>query len=240
MNLKDILEFRRATRIYKDEDIDASIVKECLEMAQLSPSSSNMQLYEVYHITDKKKMKELSEAALSQSTATTANQMVVLVSRWDLYQERAQELLDFEISNVKKNSPKDRWEHRIARYQDYYGKKMPMLYSHFWGIIGLFRFVISQIKGLKAPVFRQVRESDVKASVEQSLGIFAQSFLLAMAEKGYDTCPMGGFDSLRVKKILNLPSTARVSMMISCGKRSEDGVFGERFRVDFDKIYKRI
>jgi nitroreductase len=34
--------------------------------------------------------------------------------------------------------------------------------------------------------------------------------MLAMSNEGYDTCPMEGFDSRRVKKILNLPFGAEV------------------------------
>lgn len=240
MSLRDILDFRRATRSYKKEDIDADIVRECLKMAQMAPTSSNMQLYEFYHITDKNVIKALSEAALSQSTATTANQMIVMLTRQDLHKERAKDVLNFEIENVKKNSPEDRWANRIDRYKLYYGKVMPLMYSRFLGLIGLFRVITSQITGLMRPITRQVSEADVNASVQQSLGIVADTFMLAMAEKGYDTCPIGGFDSLRVKKILNLPKSSKVAMLISCGLRDENGVWGDRFRVDFDKIYHHI
>lgn len=240
MSLRDILDFRRATRSYKKEDIDADVVRECLKMAQMAPTSSNMQLYEFYHITDKNVIKALGEASLSQSTATTANQMVVMLTRQDLHKERAKDVLNFEIENVKKNSPEDRWANRIDRYKLYYGKVMPLMYSRFLGLIGLFRVITSQITGLMRPITRQVSEGDVNASVQQSLGIVADTFMLAMAEKGYDTCPIGGFDSLRVKKILNLPKSSKVAMLISCGLRDENGVWGDRFRVDFDKIYHHI
>ncbi len=240
MSLRDILDFRRATRSYKKEDIDADVVRECLKMAQMAPTSSNMQLYEFYHITDKNIIKALAEAALSQSTATTANQMIVMLTRQDLHKERAKDVLNFEIENVKKNSPEDRWANRIDRYKLYYGKVMPLMYSRFLGLIGLFRVITSQITGLMRPITRQVSEGDVNASVQQSLGIVADTFMLAMAEKGYDTCPIGGFDSLRVKKILNLPKSSKVAMLISCGIRDENGVWGDRFRVDFDKIYHHI
>ena len=38
--------------------------------------------------------------------------------------------------------------------------------------------------------------------------------MLAMASHGYDTCPMEGSDSLRIKKILNLPSGSEINMTI--------------------------
>ena len=65
--------------------------------------------------------------------------------------------------------------------------------------------------------------------------------MIVMAEQGYDTCPMEGFDSRRVKNILKLPYGAEINMIISCGKRKgNEGIWGERYRVPFDEVYKRI
>ena len=65
--------------------------------------------------------------------------------------------------------------------------------------------------------------------------------MVAMANEEYDTCPMEGFDSKRVKNILNLPSGAEINMIISCGKRKgNEGIWGERYGVPFDEVYKRI
>ena len=44
---------------------------------------------------------------------------------------------------------------------------------------------------------------------------------------GYDSCPMEGIDSKRIKKLLNLPRKAQISMVISAGKRAKNGIYGE-------------
>ena len=52
MNLQEVLEFRRSVRVYDEaQKIDTQVVKKCLELSTLSPSSSNMQLYEFYYVT---------------------------------------------------------------------------------------------------------------------------------------------------------------------------------------------
>ena len=61
--------------------------------------------------------------------------------------------------------------------------------------------------------------------------------MLAMRAEGYDTCPMEGMDSKRVKKILELPSRAEVCMVISAGKRTAKGIYGSRFRFERDTFY---
>lgn len=53
----------------------------------------------------------------------------------------------------------------------------------------------------------------------------------------HDTCPMEGFDSTMVKKALNLPVSSEINMIIACGLREENGVYGERFRVPFEEVY---
>jgi nitroreductase len=57
-----------------------------------------------------------------------------------------------------------------------------------------------------------------------------------MRDHGYDTCPMEGFDSTRVKQLLGLDKTDEICMIISCGKRTEEGVYGERQRVERDDV----
>jgi len=61
-----------------------------------------------------------------------------------------------------------------------------------------------------------------------------------MANESYDTCPMEGFDGRKVKSILKLPMGAEINMIISCGIRDENGVWGDRMRIPFNKVYHKI
>jgi hypothetical protein len=46
--------------------------------------------------------------------------------------------------------------------------------------------------------------------------------------------------NLRVKQILDLPRGSEINMIIGCGIRDDAGVYGPRFRVPFDEVYKVI
>jgi nitroreductase len=70
-----------------------------------------------------------------------------------------------------------------------------------------------------------------------SAGLATQNFMISMATINYDTCPMEGFDSLRIKKILHLPASSDINMILGCGIREEQGIYGELFRVLFEDIY---
>jgi hypothetical protein len=49
---------------------------------------------------------------------------------------------------------------------------------------------------------------------------------------------MEGSDTLRIKKILKLPLSSEINMVISYGIRKPEGVYGERFRIPFEEVYK--
>ncbi|OFY90836.1 MAG: nitroreductase [Bacteroidetes bacterium RIFOXYA12_FULL_40_10] len=240
MTFEEIINYRRSVRYYKDAPIDPEKVQHCLELASLSPNSSNMQLWEFYHITDPLILKRLSVACLNQQAATTAQQMVVFVTRQDLYRKRAKKLIELESLNVLKNSPVEKQEKRVKTWKLYYGYVMPFLYSRFLGIFGIFRKILVSIVGLFRPITYQVSEADVRVVVHKTCALAAQTFMLAMANEGYDTCPMEGLDSRRVKRLLKLPIGAQINMIISCGIRDNRGVWGDRMRVPFEEIYKRV
>ena len=242
MNLQEVLEFRRSVRVYDEaQKIDTQVVKKCLELSTLSPSSSNMQLYEFYHITNPETLKKLSVACLDQTAASTAQELVVFVVRQDLYKKRSQAVLQFEKENIIRNSPAERQEKRIKDREMYYGKIIPFLYARFFGVLGFVRKLIAVPVSFFRPMVLQVSENDARIVAHKSCGLAAQTFMIAMANEEYDTCPMEGFDSKRVKNILNLPSSAEINMVISCGKRKgNEGIWGDRYRVPFEEVYKRI
>lgn len=242
MNLETVLNFRRSVRNYqKNNDLDTEKVKHCIEMATLAPSSSNMQLWEFYHITDKELIRKMAVASLGQSTSTTANQLVVFVTRRDLFRSRAKQVLEHERKNITINSPADRHASRIKGVEMYYGKLMPFIYARFFGLLGLFRKMLTVSVSLFRPMFTNTSESDQRVVVHKSCALAAQTFMIAMANEGYDTCPIEGFDSRRIKKLLDLPSGAEINMIVTCGIRNGNkGIFGDRFRVPFEQVYKVI
>jgi nitroreductase len=242
MNLEEVLNFRRSVRDFSpDAELDTQKVIHCLQLATLAPSSSNMQLWESYHITSPEMRRKIAKACLSQSAATTAKEIVVFVTRQDLHRKRAKKVLEFERGNIARNSPAERQQKRIRDREIYYGKGMPFIYSRFLGLLGIFRKAIGWSVGLFRPMFRQLSESDARVVVHKSCGLAAQTFMIAMANEGYDTCPLEGFDSRRIKKLLKLPHGAEINMVIPCGIRNGNkGIWGERFRVPFDDVYQRL
>ena len=239
--VSEAIKYRRSVRKYLDTNLNEEKVKNCIKNATLAPNSSNMQLWEFYHITDKKVLNQLSKACFDQNAAKTAVNMVVFVARRDKWRERAKYNLDFLEDMFDKQEKKGIDVVRRRKVsRRYYKKLMPTIYTDFLGIVGYYKKILSFFIGLFRPIYREVLFSDTRVITHKSVALAAENFMLSMAEIGYDTCPMEGSDTSRVKKILNLPSKAEITMIIGCGIRAENGVYTKRFRVPFEKVYKKI
>ena len=232
-----IVNERRSIRVYKkDVPVTDEVMKRSLERTILSPNSSNMQLWEFIDIKDKETMEKVSEYCLGQSTATTAQRFLVIVARPDKYKES----IEHNLQNVNDPNSFEKEKSRKKRRQ-YYGKIMPLFYAPDpLRVLSFIKKSIVFFTGLKSPTVREVSEHSKKVSIHKSLGIAAQTFMLSMTSEGFDTCPMEGFDSKRMKKLLNLNSSAEINMIISIGKRDEDGVFYPRVRFPFDEVVTTI
>ena len=165
--------------------------------------------------------------------------MVVIVVRKDLWKTRA----TAQVENLKKvfgDKPKKEQSRRAKFAFTYYKTIIPVAYADFLGIFGYIKYGLYWLIGLFRPIFRQARKSDMRIVAHKSAGLAAQTFMLAMSDINYDTCPMEGSDTWRVKKVLNLPRGAEINMIVSCGIRKPEGVYGERFRVPFEEVYKEV
>ncbi|MFT5760998.1 MAG: nitroreductase [Polaribacter sp.] len=239
--VSEAIDYRRSVRIFDTEKpLDTSLVKKCIEQASLAPNSSNMQLWEFYHITSKDIIAKIAPFCFNQNAAKTAQQLVVFVVRKDLWKQRAKANLKFMDSVFGKNNPKSEQSSREKVARNYYGKIIPFAYADFFGVLGWIKYLIILITGLFRPIYREVRQKDMRIVAHKSAGLAAQNFMISMAAVGYDTCPMEGSDTWRVKRVLGLPISAEINMIVSCGIRTEKGVYGERFRIPFDEIYKEV
>ena len=238
-SVSEAIKYRRSVRVFKNEAIDTEKVKECIQLATLAPTSSNMQLWEFYHVISPEIIQKIAKASFDQNAAKTAQQLVVVVARKDLWRKRVQSNIDY-LKNQYGNKPEAEYSKREKFALNYYQKIIPALYFEFFGIIGMIKFVVFQVIGIFKPIYRQALQSDMRIVAHKSAGLAAQNFMISMAAINYDTCPMEGFDSLRIKKILHLPASAEINMILGCGVRDENGVYGERFRIPFEETYFKI
>jgi len=224
MNLFDVIETRRSVRKYLNQPVPREVIDKAIQAALLAPNSSNLQPWEIYRVTNKEKKAQLVTASFSQSAAATAAELVVFVARTDTWWRNRELILD-EL-NRRGAPPK--------QLVDYYKKIVPLFYSHGWlGVIGLLKSIFIPVMGWFRPVPRgPFSMSALRATLNKTVALACENFMLAVAAQGYATCPMEGFDERRVKKILGLGRAATVVMIISVGKPDAAGIYGPRLRLD--------
>jgi len=231
--VSEAIHYRRSVRVYDSKKkIDSKQVKKCIEQATLAPTSSNLQLWEFYHITSEKLRKQVAENCYNQPAAKTAQELVIPIVRLDLWPKRVQANIDFINAS---NQGKDKTTIKGALH--YYHKIIPTLYRGVQPLVGFIHSLKNNWDGRKKVTYREVQANDLRVVAHKSTALAAQNFMVSMAALGYDTCPMEGFDSVRLKKLLQLPEKAEISMVIGCGIRKEEGVYGERFRIPFEEVY---
>lgn len=237
--VSEAIAYRRSVRRYDPkQQLNTTDVQNCIREATLAPTSSNLQLWEFYHITSPDILKALSKACFGQSAASSALQLVIPIVRKDLWKKRAAANLDFLSGQFDAQETRNaKQEQRTLKY---YNKLVPTLYREFFGIFSFARKIVAFFIGLSHPIYREVSRSDLRVIGHKSTALAAENFMISMAAKGMDTCPMEGFDSKRVKKILGLPKSAEISMIIGCGYRDNNGIYGPRFRVPFEEVYRAI
>ena len=233
----EIVNSRRSIRIYDQEsDYDKDIVKRSLERAILSPNSSNMQLWEFVRVLSHDKRAELAHYCCDQLAAVTARELVVFVARPDKYKQSIAHNLS--LVNSPDNFEK---EERKEKRRHYYSKLMSVFYAKdFLFIFSLLKKLYVTIGGMSKPTVREVTSIDKKVTIHKSVGLAAATFMMSVRAEGYDTCPLEGFDSKQVKKMLGLPRCAQINMIIAVGQRAADGVFYPRIRYPYSKVVSEL
>ena len=227
-----VIKSRRSVRFFTKEVIPETIIKNSLNNALLAPNSSNLQVWEIYWVKNLVKKKRLIEACLSQPAASTAKELFVFVARPDNWKRNNELMLD----HIKKNNLN-------SKLLNYYSKITKIVYSQgIFNFFGYIKKILIIIIGLFRVIPREPTSfSDMKIWSHKSIALACQNFMLSMRAYGYDTCPMEGMDSLKVKKILNLPRRAQISMVIGAGKRDrKKGVIGHQIRFDNNLFIKIV
>jgi nitroreductase len=226
-----IVSSRRSVRIFEKDPIPEAVVQKVLDWSLMAPNSSNLQPWEFYWVRDQNKREALVKACFSQNAAKTAAELFVFVARTDTWKKNCAQMI--EHFKTQPNIPKSAF--------DYY-KFAPLIYrqgplSIFGRIKGVFFF----FAGFFRPVIREpMNHQDLKLWAAKSTALACQNFMLGMRAQGFDTCPMEGLDSNRVKKILGLPRSSVIVMAIGAGKRNPKGVWGEQLRFPREQFIKIV
>ena len=227
MEFETVVKKRRSIRRFTDIAFPDEHVQKALELALLAPNSSNVQNWDFHWVKSPDKKKKLTENCLSQSAARTASHLIVAsvdTKKW----KRAQGPLIDWVKSV--NAPK--------QVVTYYEKIIPVVYTTgFFGFFSPFKWLIFSSIGLFRPIVRRPATArDLEEVALKSSALACENFVLAITSLGGASCMMEGFDEKRVKKLLNLSCSSRITMVIGVGYEAERGTWGPQFRLAYNEV----
>ncbi|MCX6118533.1 MAG: nitroreductase family protein [Proteobacteria bacterium] len=222
---KKVLETRRSVRIFDRMPIDPKVMNEIIDLSMLAPSSSNLQPWEFHWVRSKDKRMALEQACLSQPAAKTAGELVVIVARTGTWRRNI---------NIMLQTFSDRGSNVPEAVIYYYKRLVPAALSVGpLSVLAPFKWAVTRILRYSKPTPQEpLGAGGLRIWAHKSVALAAQTFMLSARAYNLDTCPMEGFDSWRVKSLLNLPSDAEISMVIAVGKALPQGIYGGRLRFD--------
>ena len=206
-----VVESRRSVRVFKKDSIKEEHIKECLELALLAPTSSNLQCWEFYWVRSKDKKEKLKTYCLSQLAARTAQELIVCVARTDTWKQNKNKILKYLQENNSKSKSA----------LSYYQKIVPLVYTQGpFGILGFMKRILIFFIGMFKVVPREPTSlSDMRVWAHKTTALACENLMLALRAYGYDSCPMEGMDSKKIGKMLRLTRKSEVCMVIGVGKR---------------------
>jgi nitroreductase len=226
-----VVRSRRSIRRFTSERIPDDVMAKILEMALLAPSSSNLQPAEFYWTKTDRMREGMVEVCLSQPAAKTAGELIAIIgrtSRWKVDLAKMVELLKLD------NAP--------PAALMYYEKLLPLaLRQGPLDIFGHIKRLGVFARGLTKPTPREpVSRHHMELWAVKSASLAAENLMLAARAAGYDSCPMEGYDSARLKRLLKLPSDAVPVMVVALGKRAPGGVYGKQVRFEREILVHEV
>jgi nitroreductase len=235
---KKVINSRRSVRVFTEKKIPDDVIKSCVDDALLAPNSSNLQTWGFIRVKNEEKKKELARLCMNQSAARTASELIVCTIDLRKWKQTQKLMLDYFAKREQETGDKT-----PQGALTYYKKIVPLAYSQGpLGIVGKIKNLVITFKALTGDVIprKPVNKADMRVWAHKSCALACENIMLSMRAHGFDTCPMEGFDDVRVNKFLGLSSSEEVCMILACGERAENGIYSERIRMDKKLFYKEI
>jgi nitroreductase len=214
----DIILRRRAVKVFDPVDISAETREQILKAASVAPSSFNCQPYRFYWVQSPEMLKQAARLCLGQKPAATASALVVAVADIASWKETARAELAWmrtaglfspeKIAEAEKRMKLGKW----FFLQGWFGifgilKLMILRTIHLWTITGTI------------PVARK----GMFKWAGKSAALACANLMIAAEALGLNTCPMEGFDDLRLANLVGLsPKHHEILMVIAIGRKSTE------------------
>lgn len=223
---------RRAVRRFNGQPIsDATLLGICRQ-AQLAPSSRNSQPYRFLCVRSPGLKAAVAPLCNDQAAARTAAALVVVVAGRAL----AMETLSAWGQHLAGDCGLD--PRSIAYHRTELKQSRVFLHIGAWPVWSVLVSLIAFLHPAASLV--PVGRMGVRHWTARSALYAAQTFLLAASAYGLDTCPMEGFNALKMAKALRLPRDLAIPLVIAIGHAAADARCEPRWRKPLELAVKLL
>lgn len=220
---------RRSIRNFSPREVPEKLLLDLLSFANLAPSSFNIQPWHFIVVRDSNLKKLLRRVAMNQKQVAEAPVTIVFVADPNVWKTSFPGVLA-ESARVEAMSEK-----QIAA-----NKKSVELFFRTGplGLYGLAKRIAVPIRRLFAPTPGLVTsKAEAAQYVRAQTMLAAGTFMIAASAAGLGTSPMEGFDEYRLKRLLAIPFSYTVPVIISVGYPAEENQLRTSVRLPIaDKI----
>jgi len=209
LSFDDAVRRRHATRHFTDAPVDDALLAHLLALTRRAPTGYDAQPWCAVVVRDAATRARLGRACLGQSQLTEAPVVVVFAADT----RPARRIREIAAHNAALGAWSDRYATFMRRYVTLrLGSRWldPLKAIGAW-CVGWLR---------ASPYLPWGRRARRAYAVKQTM-FAAQTFLLAAAAHGLDTCPMEGLDPHRVRRIVGLDRSWWVPLVVPVGHAAE-------------------
>ena len=205
---------RRSVRDFKPDPTPDDVIEKLLDAARWAPSGYNLQPVHFVVVTDVETKKALRRASMDQRQSSEASTVVVFVGDKHVAKRHFDQTLKMDMQAGVVNEA----------YETLLRKFVPLAFST--GPVGIGWLW----KATLAPLARWVTPIPGMPAVHRrywlakQVGLSAMNFMLAAHAAGLASCPMEGFDSRRVGKVLGLPGGMEPMLVVPVGYADTEGM----------------
>lgn len=213
---------RRSIRHFLPDPIPDSMLSRLLECARWAPSGYNLQPAHFVVVTDASVKQQLFTACMSQRQIVEAPVVVVFVGDRRVMHNNAEAMIAQERA-AGTISPE--YEQLLRRY-------VPLAFSHApLGLGWVWKALLVPVVALFRPV-PSMPAVHKRYWLGKQVVLAAMNFMLAAESAGLATVPMEGFDEARVRRVLNIPRSCIVPIIVPVGFAADRPIGKTRFPLE--------
>jgi nitroreductase len=213
---------RRSTRNFKPDPVAPELLDRLLEIARWAPSGYNLQPTHFVLVTDPAVKSALVPACLNQRQVADAPAVIVITGDRRVVVNNFHDVIDLEKSVGAIN---ESYERTLRKY-------VPLAFNHGPARLGWFlKAAGAPILGLFAPT-PSIPAVFTRFWLTKQTMLAAMTLMLAATAAGLATLPMEGFDERRVRKVLGIPRSQIVPVVIAVGYSADQDLKKSRLPVE--------